>query len=191
MVRYNVTPANSEKVAYARGAYIRVHFKNTRETAAAIKGKSLLGAIKFLEDVKAHKRAVPFTRYNGGVGRTAQVNQVKGVTQGRWPVKSCEVLLNLLNNAKANATTKGLDVEKTSVEHIQINYAPELRRRTYRAHGRIGPYVSQQIHAELMVQEADAEVEKATDKPLVQKRKSKLQIAKKRTAAVRKAITAA
>lgn len=32
---------------------------------------------------------------------------------------------------------KGLDVDSLVVEHIQVNAAPKMRRRTYRAHGRI------------------------------------------------------
>lgn len=60
-----------------------------------------------------------------------------GMTQGRWPEKSAEFLLQLLRNAESNADIKGLDVDRLFVEHIQINRAPCLRRRTYRAHGRI------------------------------------------------------
>ena len=32
---------------------------------------------------------------------------------------------------------KGLDVDSLVIEHIQVNAAPKMRRRTYRAHGRI------------------------------------------------------
>lgn len=32
---------------------------------------------------------------------------------------------------------QGLDVDSLVVEHIQVNEAPSMRRRTYRAHGRI------------------------------------------------------
>lgn len=59
------------------------------------------------------------------------------MTQGRWPEKSAEFLLQLLRNAESNADIKGLDVDRLYVEHIQVNRAPCLRRRTYRAHGRI------------------------------------------------------
>lgn len=56
---------------------------------------------------------------------------------GRWPKKSAEFLLQLLRNAESNADYKGLDVDRLVIEHIQVNHAPCLRRRTYRAHGRI------------------------------------------------------
>lgn len=84
------------------GNYLRVHFKNTRETAMAIKNMNVNRAMAYFKDVLAHKQCIPFRRFNGGVGRTAQA-KVFGVTQGRWPVKSVEFLLNLLENAKSNA----------------------------------------------------------------------------------------
>jgi len=54
---------------------VRVHFKNTYETAKAIRGMSLPVAIKYMKDVLAHKRCIPFTRYRGGCGRTAQAKE--------------------------------------------------------------------------------------------------------------------
>lgn len=57
----------------ARGFDLRVHFKNTREAAQAIKGMHLRKAISYLNDVRDKKQIVPFRRYNGGVGRKAQV----------------------------------------------------------------------------------------------------------------------
>lgn len=64
----------------------------------------LNAAKKYLEDVVGHKRAIPFRRYCGGVGRTAQAkNEGNPGGQARWPAKSCEFLLNLLKNAESNA----------------------------------------------------------------------------------------
>lgn len=60
-----------------------------------------------------------------------------GTTQGRWPRKSADFLLQLLKNAESNADFRGLDTDRLVIEHIQVNRAPRLRRRTYRAHGRI------------------------------------------------------
>jgi large subunit ribosomal protein L17e len=61
-----------------------------------------------------------------------------GVSKARWPVKSAEFLIDLLKNAEANADTKGLDTGNLVVQRIQVNQAPKGRRRTYRAHGRVG-----------------------------------------------------
>ncbi|NJA59704.1 50S ribosomal protein L22, partial [Streptomyces sp. NEAU-H3] len=67
---------------------------------------------------------------------------------GRWPVKSVEFILNLLKNAESNAEVKGLDVDNLVVEQIQVNRAMRQRRRTYRAHGRVNPYMSSPCHIE-------------------------------------------
>lgn len=47
---------------------------------------------------------------------------------------------------------KGLDVDNLFIKHIQVNQAPKQRRRTYRAHGRINPYLSHPCHVELLVE---------------------------------------
>lgn len=106
----------------------------------ALKGRSLKNAQTYLKDVIAHKQAVPFRRFVSCVGRKAQGKQFKnhGSRQVRWPEKSCEYLLNLLSNAEANASAKALDLDALKIVHIQVNEAPKMRRRTYRAHGRIG-----------------------------------------------------
>lgn len=91
----------------ARGSDLRVHYKNTRETAYAIRGKTLTSAKKYLEAVLERKRCVPFRRHSGCAGRTAQAkNEDNPAGQGRWPVKSCEFLLGLLKNAESNAEVR-------------------------------------------------------------------------------------
>ena len=88
----------------ARGSDLRVHFKNTRETAFAIKNLTLKKARRYLEDVIAHKAIVPFRKFAKGVGRKAQVKDNGGTDgRGRWPQKSCKFLLDLLTNAESNA----------------------------------------------------------------------------------------
>ncbi|PVH95832.1 ribosomal protein L22 [Periconia macrospinosa] len=160
-VRYAAQIPN-EKSARARGSYLRTSFKNTRETAQAINGWKLERALTYLGNVLEHKEAVPMRRYAGSTGRTAQ-GKAFGVSKARWPVKSAEFLLGLLKNAEANADTKGLDTSNLIVKHIQVNQAPKQRRRTYRAHGRINPYMSNPCHIELILTEAPETVAKADD----------------------------
>ena len=88
----------------AKGSDMRVHFKNTRESAHALRNMELNKAKKYLEDVLAHKRVIPFHRFCGGVGRTAQAkNEGQTTAQGRWPKKSAQILLGLLKHAEVNA----------------------------------------------------------------------------------------
>jgi large subunit ribosomal protein L17e len=53
---------------------------------------------------------------------------------------------------------KGLDVDNLYISHIQVNRAMRQRRRTYRAHGRVNPYMSSPCHIELMLTEKGAPV---------------------------------
>ena len=77
--------------------------QNTRETAHAIRKLPLIKAKRYLEDVIAHKQAIPFTRFCRGVGRTAQAKNRHSNGQGRWPAKSAQFVLDLLKNAESNA----------------------------------------------------------------------------------------
>ncbi|KAJ0951363.1 putative ribosomal protein L22/L17 [Helianthus annuus] len=91
----------------ARGSDLRCHFKNTRETAHAIRKFPLIKAKRYLEYVLAHKQAIPFTRFCRGVGRTAQAKNRHSNGQGRWPAKSAKFILDLLKNAESNSEVNG------------------------------------------------------------------------------------
>jgi large subunit ribosomal protein L17e len=175
MVKYAREPDNPTKSCKARGSDLRVHFKNTRETAQAIKKLELTKAKRYLEDVLAHKQAIPFRRFCGGVGRTAQAKSRHSNGQGRWPVKSATFLLGLLKNAESNAEVKGLDVDTLIISHIQVNKAQKQRRRTYRAHGRINPYMSSPCHIELTLSEKEVPVKKEVDAEVTPRRPRKAQ----------------
>ena len=105
MTRYATDPENPTKSCKARGSYLRVHFKNTRETAQAVKKMHIRKATRYLKDVIAKKQIIPFRRFSGGVGRKAQAKNHKH-SQGRWPEKSANFLLQLLKNAESNAEVK-------------------------------------------------------------------------------------
>jgi len=161
--KYSFKVENPAKAVYARGSNLKVHFKNTRETAMALKGRTLKNAQQYLNDVLGRKQAVPFRRFVSCIGRKAQGKNFKNHTsrQVRWPEKSCEYLLGLLRNAEANATVKELNPETLKIVHVQVDEAPKMRRRTYRAHGRIGPYLRCPCHIQLILTEPSTTVPKA------------------------------
>merc|ERR1712087_722570 len=138
-------------------------------------GKS---AQKYLQDVCEKKQCVPFRKYTGCIGRTPQAKAFK-MSQGRWPVKSAKIVIDLLRNAESNAEFKNLDTDNLVIKHIQVNAAQQGRRRTYRAHGRIGPYMSSPCHIEMILQKKEESVDKPTeeDKP---KKFTKKQLAKRK-----------
>ncbi|UYV72555.1 RPL17 [Cordylochernes scorpioides] len=186
MVRYAIEPENTIKTCKARGSNLRVHFKNTRETAQAIKHMPLRRAQRYLKNVIAKKEIVPFRRFNGGVGRKAQVKQHHW-TQGRWPKKSAEFLLQLIRNAESNADLKGLEVDRLTIDHIQVNRAPKMRRRTYRAHGRINrkslpslSYMSSPCHIELILGEKETVAKAPADDEAPKKKVSKKKMARQK-----------
>uniref|UniRef100_A0AC11B1W6 Uncharacterized protein n=1 Tax=Ovis aries TaxID=9940 RepID=A0AC11B1W6_SHEEP len=166
MVRYSLDPENPTKSCKSRGSNLRVHFKNTRETAQAIKGMHIRKATKYLKDVTLKKQC-------------AQAKQW-GWTQGRWPKKSAEFLLHMLKNAESNAELKGLDVDSLVIEHIQVNKAPKMRRRTYRAHGRINPYMSSPCHIEMILTEKEQIVPKPEEEVAQKKKISQKKLKKQK-----------
>lgn len=101
-------------------SFIFFFAQNTHEAAQAIKHMPLRRAQRFLKNVVEKKECVPFRNFNGGVGRCAQAKQFK-TTQGRWPKKSADFLLQLLKNAESNADYKGLDVDRLVIDHIQVS----------------------------------------------------------------------
>merc|ERR1711941_181228 len=172
-------PDNATKAAKARGSNLRVHFKNTREAAQAIKKMPLNRATTYLKNVINMKEIIPFRRFMGGVGRHAQA-KVHGTSQGRWPKKSTEFLLHLLKNAESNAEYRGLDADHLVIDHIQVNRAPKMRRRTYRAHGRINPYMSSPCHIEVILGEKEDVVSKVKDDEPSKKKVSKKKLARQK-----------
>lgn len=177
-------PSNVAKAAKARGTHLRVHFKHTREIGQAIKGRTVANARQYLEDVLAFKAAIPFTKYTGGIGRHAVAKQYK--TPGdkvQWPQKATKVFLDLLRNIESNAEAKGLELEKVIVTSVNCNQAPKMRRRTYRAHGRINAYQSSPAHIEIIVEEKGEEIVK--EKEVVAPKLTKKQVAQSRTRTVK------
>ena len=66
MGRYAAEPDNAAKAAKARGSNLRCHFKNTRETAQAIKKMPLHRATTYLKNVLNKTEIIPFRRFMGG-----------------------------------------------------------------------------------------------------------------------------
>ena len=94
-------------------------------------------------------------------------------------MKSAKILIDLLRNAESNAEFKNLDTDNLTIQHIQVNPAQQGRRKTYRAHGRIGPYMNCPCHIEMILQEKEESVEKpdGDDAP---KKFTKKQLAKRK-----------
>jgi large subunit ribosomal protein L17e len=156
----------TEKSVKARGNDVKASFKNTYEAAKMMMGKTIPVSQQYFNDVLAHNRCVPFQRFSGNIGRTAQAKEFK-LTQGRWPEKSCRYLLTLLKNLESNAASKQIDLKDLVIRHVQLNRAANGRRRTYRAHGRVTPYMSHPFHIEVFAEVEAKDVQKAENKEKV------------------------
>jgi large subunit ribosomal protein L17e len=69
-----------------------------------------------------------------------------------------------------------LNTENLVINHVQVNRAQKGRRRTYRAHGRITPFLSHPCHIELIAEEkfADVKKEKDTNAVVLKNKKHKI-----------------
>eukprot|EP01061_Rhynchopus_euleeides_P007935 TRINITY_DN16_c0_g3_i3.p1 TRINITY_DN16_c0_g3~~TRINITY_DN16_c0_g3_i3.p1 ORF type:complete len:213 (+),score=63.52 TRINITY_DN16_c0_g3_i3:73-639(+) len=161
MVKYCAQPKNADQAALAKGSDMRIHFKNTWQVARTLRGMTLKKAQKYLEDVLEHKRCIPYIRFSHAAGRTPQAKEF-GVTQGRWPRKSVEMFQGLLKNAESNAEQKGLELNDLKLTHCVVQRAQKIRRRTYRAHGRIGAYMASPCHVEAILEKNEPVVPKPT-----------------------------
>mmetsp|Transcript_11953 Transcript_11953/g.21332 ORF Transcript_11953/g.21332 Transcript_11953/m.21332 type:complete len:163 (+) Transcript_11953:538-1026(+) len=138
------------------------------EVGAFIRGHGINWSINYLKQVLKKERAIPFKHFRAGCGRHAQAKLIKAPgDQVGWPVKSCKYMLDLLDNLKANAESKGLQVDKMTIRHMQVNMAVKMRRRTYRAHGRINPFMCTPCHVEMWAVEEGAEIKKEKTAPAV------------------------
>ena len=132
----------------SKGKNLSTHFKNTFHVGRAIKSMLINKAESYLKEVLEHKKCIQYSRYDHSMGRTGQA-KANGLAKGRLPQKSIKYILNLLQNAKANAEAKKLNVEKLAIKKVVVNHAMKRRRRTYRAHGSITAYLSSNCHVEI------------------------------------------
>ena len=121
----------------------RIHFKPMFETGRAIKGMGVEEALKYLEAVIEHKRAVPFFRYNEGIPHHEQGKEW-GCPSSRWPEKCCRLYIKLIKNALSGAPNKPeIKADRLVISHVQCNRAQKNRwRRIHQAHGRVKSYAS-------------------------------------------------
>ena len=96
------------------------------------------------------------------------------------PNSGAEFLLHMLKNAEGNAELKGLDVDSLVIEHIQVNKAPKMRRRTYRVHGQINPYMSSPCHIEMILTEKEQIVPKPEEEAAQKKKISQEKLKKQK-----------
>ena len=149
MVKKRYTAEFQGSVAKAVLVNAPVSTKWAREVATAIKGMRLKEAEQYLKRVLDHKDWIPIRRYNKKVAHRRGVKN--GVKSGRFLDKTVRYFLRLLNNVKANAEAKGLDVERAKIIHIWVGKGFRRWKRQPKGHFRIRRAKSS--HVEVVVKE--------------------------------------
>ncbi|ADM11899.1 60S ribosomal protein L22/L17e [Encephalitozoon intestinalis ATCC 50506] len=170
-IKYSYEIHDPSKAVKGKIDNAKVSFKKTRETCCTLRKRKLLDAIQYLKNVISKTECVPFRRYNRGCGQTHQARKfsiprkeiVKAngekvikrghvQTRGRWPKKSAEFVISLLESVKESAESKSLDVGSLVITHIQVSKAPKIFGRTFRAHGRVNPFNKSPCHIQVVAE---------------------------------------
>jgi len=108
---------DKEHMAKVTGSSLPISTKKSIEVCNFIRFKDLNKAKDFLNKVISLEAAVPFKRFNADTGHKT------GIGPGRYPVKTSEEIVKLLESVEANAQFKGLDTSKLIIKHICANQA--------------------------------------------------------------------
>ncbi len=149
---YSVLELDPEKTAKASGRELRVSPKSTREVCNTIKGMKLDRARNFLRQVILKKKPVPFRRYKKKAGHRHGLQKAYA---GRYPVKAAQKVLEVLENAEANAEYKGLDIERLRIIHASAYPGMKIKRYIPRAFGRATPRFETLCHVELVLEQME------------------------------------
>ena len=148
---YSATGVDPEKTVKASGREVRVSHKAAREVCQTIKGMTLDGAKTYLQEVIRKKKPVPFRRFKKKAGHRHGLEE--GAFAGRYPVKAASHILEVLENAEANAEYKGFDLENLRIIHASAYPGMKIKRSTPRAMGRSSPKYQTLSHIELILEQ--------------------------------------
>jgi large subunit ribosomal protein L22 len=147
-LNYSLTPAG--RSSRAMGMELHISPKHAREICRTLRGMRVDRAKAYLEDVIALKRAVPFKRYARNV---AHRHGLVKADAGRYPQKAARAVLNVLENAAANAEYKGLDTEQMRIYHAGTLKGRTIRGWMPRAMGRATPKNTETVSVEMVLTE--------------------------------------
>jgi len=150
-IQYAYQDEYDGKTAKASGKALKISPKHSVEICRTIRGMYLDDAREFLEAVIRKETAVPFKRHNKKVGHR---RGLKGWPSGRYPVKAATQILQVLDNAEANAEYKGLETEDLKIVHISSHRGYIVRGWTARAFGRASPFNTPTTHIQVVLGEA-------------------------------------
>ena len=142
----------NEPCAKAMGKEMRVSPKHAMEVCRTICGMRLPQAKEYLESVKEKKKAVPFKRHRK---KLAHRRGLTGWDAGQYPVKAVGAILEVLQNAEANASYKGLDLERLRIVHAGAQKGITIPGILPRAFGRSSAFNKPTTNIEIILKEAE------------------------------------
>ncbi len=128
------------------------------EIANFLRGKSSAEAKTILGRVLKKTQAIPYKRFNDGVGH----RKGAGVAAGRFPQKASEAFVTIIKQCEANALAKGL-----STDLMIVHLVAQQGSNTFR-HGRQRRRQFKRTHLEIVLEEMEP-VKKAVKKAPVKK----------------------
>jgi large subunit ribosomal protein L22 len=151
---YSTPVLETERNVRASGRELRISPKIARETCKAIKGMPLYKAKDLLQQVILKVKPIPFRRNKKKVGHR---HGIQKASAGRYPKKVAEKILNVLENAEANAEYRGLDSEHLRIVHAAAYPGRKIRKFIPRAFGRASPYFDTLCHVEIVLKQMEIE----------------------------------
>ncbi|MGM0404752.1 MAG: 50S ribosomal protein L22 [Thermoplasmatota archaeon] len=143
---YTMDP-DPETTAKAYGKNLQISPKKSVEVCRFVRGKDVDVAIDMLEEVIEGKRAVPYRKHK------KQIAHQKGVGPGGYPKKVATKIRDMLEEAKSNAESKGLDADDMQILTISAHQGEVIKGYQPRAFGRSSPSDRKTSNIEVILKE--------------------------------------
>jgi len=143
MAQHNYAYQKSEEnTVKAVGRNLSISPKQGTEICKYVRGRPLSQAKMLLEQSINMWRPVPFTRFTNGLGHKS------GMSAGRYHPKACQLILNVIKSAEANAKNKGYNSADLKLVHIAMQIGPKNNHA-----GRQKRSIFKNSHIEVVLQE--------------------------------------
>jgi len=153
---------SEENTVKAVGRNLAVSPKQGTEICKYVRGRPLGQAKMLLEQSINMWRPVPFTRFTNGLGHKS------GMSAGRYHPKACQLILNVIKSAEANAKNKGFNSSDLKIVHLSMQIGPKNQH-----HGRQRRSIFKNSHIEVVLKEVKDVSAKRTEKKSVKTHEEK------------------
>ncbi|PSG97318.1 50S ribosomal protein L22 [Thermoplasmatales archaeon SW_10_69_26] len=147
-IGYSVDP-DPDVTSKALGKELQIKPRDAIEVCREVRGRSLDDAKEFLQAVIEKDEAVPYRKDSGPGSYSHQ----QDTGPGRYPVKVSENILDIIEQAEANAEYKGLEPDDLFVMHAAAQKAGEIEGTRPRARGRATSWNTSLTHVEIVLEE--------------------------------------